>query len=269
MDKATFIENYLERIGYTGSRDANLENLTKLQTLHITNIPFENTYVLAKMPITLTKDWIYEKVIVKRRGGLCYELNYLFNILLSDLGYDAKLLGGTVLIPGSSGLDNEHILSLVKLGDTNYVADVAFGGKCASTPLPLVYDKMLDAPNGIFRYAQMDDGHVRFECKPKTIIDIKTNTEVQNTNEAEWTWVYRFKLQPIGIADVKPGYEFHTTHEMSPFTKGPYNFKLTKDGKVTMTGNLLTVYTAEGNMKDIKGILKGIPREYKGSAKEI
>ena len=251
MDKETFIRNYLERISYSGGREPNLKNLAILQKEHIKAIPFENTYVLKKIPIVLTKEWIYEKVIVKGRGGFCFELNYLFYLLLVDLGYDVKFLGGSVFHPvsGDPGHNNEHVLSLVCLDGKSYIVDVAFGGRCASEPLPLVYNEELEDPNGIFRYLMIDEC-VRFECKPKSIIDIDTQEEVQQASDT-WRGLYRFKLNPINIEDTKSAYDFHTTSAMSPFTGGFYLFRLTDIGKTTFTGNVLTVYSSKGNMKEI------------------
>ena len=251
MDNETFVRNYLERISYSGGRELTLKNLAILQKEHVKAIPFENTYVLKKTPITLTKEWIFEKVVTKKRGGFCFELNYLFNLLLKDLGYNVLLLGGSVFQPpcfSEPGLDNEHILSLVSLNGNSYIVDVAFGGNCAVEPLPLVYDKDLEDPNGIFRYVQTDN-FVRFEAKPKEIIDIDTQKEVQKSTNT-WRGLYRFKLHPIVIEDVKIPFEFHTTSkDRTPFTAGFYMFRLTDTGKVTFIGNLLTVYTSEGNMR--------------------
>ena len=251
MDKETFIRNYLERISYSGGRELNLNNLAKLQKEHVKAIPFENTYVLKKLPISLTKEWIYDKVIVKRRGGFCFELNYLFNLLLSDLGYEVKFVGGSVFHPvsGEPGNNNEHVLSLVSLDEKSYVVDVAFGAKGACEPLPLVYNEELQDPNGIFRYVLIG-AHVRFECKPKSIIDIDTQQEVQQASET-WRGLYRFKLNEINIEDTKFAYDFHTTSPMSPFTGGFYMFRLTDIGKTTFNGNILTVYSSKGNMKEI------------------
>ena len=251
MDKETFVSNYLERISYSGDREPNLKNLTLLQKEHIKAIPFENTYVLKKLPINLTKEWLYEKVVAQKRGGFCFELNYLYNMLLADLGYSVQLLGGSVFHPatGEPGLDNEHILTLVSLGGVSYVTDVAFGGKCALEPLPFVYDEEFEDPNGIFRYVLVDD-HARFECKPKTIIDIDTQEVVQQATDT-WRGLYRFRLNPISISDTKTAFDNHTTSKMSPFTGGFYMFRSTDIGKTTFNGNVLTVYSWKGNMKEI------------------
>ena len=106
MDKELFVRKYLERISYSGGRDPTLKNLTILHKEHVKAITFENTYILKNIPIKLTKEWLYEKVIVKKRGGFCYELNYLFYLLLVDLGYEVQFLGGSVYHPatGAPGL---------------------------------------------------------------------------------------------------------------------------------------------------------------------
>ena len=255
MDKESFIKCYFERIEYSGGRDLNLENLANLQKQHLKAIPFENTYVLKKIPIYLTKERLFEKVITKKRGGFCFEINHLFYLLLSDLGYDITLLGGIVggVITGEEdkfGSNNEHIISLVSLNGTSYIVDVAFGGKCACQPLPLVYNKEFEDSNGIFRYVLKEDGNnVRFETKPKMIIDIATQAEVQKATD-EWRGMYIFSLTPISIEDVNAPMKFHTTSDKSPFTGGFYMFRLTDTGKITLVGNVLTIYTAEGHVKE-------------------
>ena len=125
-----------------------------------------------------------------------------------------------------------------------------FGGRCAYEPLPLIYNEEFEDPNGIFRYV-LTDGLVRFECKPKLIIDVETQAEVQQATDT-WRGLYRYNLNPITIEDVKIPFEHHTTSkDNSLFTAGPFMFKSTDTGKVTVTGDLLTVYTSEGNMKEL------------------
>ena len=251
MDRKTFIRNYLERISYSGGEEPSLENLSILQKEHSKAIPFENTYVLKKIPINITKEWIYDKIVNKGRGGFCFEINYLFYLLLVDLGYDVKLLGGSTFhrITGKPGHLNEHILSMVTLDRNSYIVDVAYGAKCALGPLMLMFDEEQQDPNGIFRYTKKDD-IVRFECRPKTIIDINTKTEAQIAADL-WQGLYQFKLNPIDIADTKTAYDFHTTSPLSPFTGGFYISIFTDIGKTTFLGNVLTIYSSTTNMREI------------------
>ena len=112
-----------------------------------------------------------------------------------------------------------------------------------------MYNKGLQDPNGIFRYVLIGE-YVRFECKPKSIIDIHTQEEVQKASET-WIGLYRFKLNPIKIEDTKIAFDFHTTSPLSVFAKGFYMSRMTDIGKTTFNGNILTVYSSKGNMKEI------------------
>ena len=260
MDKEIFVKKYLERISYSGGQELCLSNLTTLQRQHAKAIPFENTYVLKKLPISLNKEWIYDKLINKGGGGFWFEVNYLFYLLLKDLGYDVKFIGGSVFHPmtGQPGCPNEHVLSLVTLDGKDYIVDVGFGAKCAQEPLLLTYDVELQDPNGIFRYTKENDV-IRFECRPKTIVDMDTQTEAQSATDT-WRGLYQFQLSPIDITETKTAYDFHTTSPMSPFTRGFYMARFTDIGKTTFTGNVLTVYSSNGNMKEISR-QKEVPEE--------
>merc|ERR1712241_680429 len=99
-------------------------------------------------------------------------------------------------------------------------------------PLPLVFEEELQDPNGVFRYTKENDV-VRFECRPKTILDMETQTEAQT------------------VTDTKMAFDFHTTSPMSPFTGGFYMARFTDIGKTTFIRNVLTVYSSSGNMKEI------------------
>ena len=250
MEKNTFIKDYFERISYDGGIEPCLTNLTSLQKQHSKAIPFENTYILKKIKIKLTKEWIYDKIINKVRGGVCFEVNYLFYLLLKDLNYDVKFLGGRVFQPtGELGPHNEHVLSMVTLDGKSYIVDVGFGAKCAQGPLLLTYNEELKDQNGLFRFTKENDVIV-YECRPKTIIDRDSQVEIQSATDT-WQRLYQFKLRPIDIFETKTAFDFHTTSPLSPFTGGFFMARFTDIGKTSFLGNVLTVYSSNGNMKEI------------------
>jgi len=47
-------------------------------------VPFENLDIHRGVPIVLSVPAFYEKIVTKRRGGYCYELNGLFAWLLAE-----------------------------------------------------------------------------------------------------------------------------------------------------------------------------------------
>src|SRR5215468_10325509 len=72
------IEAYFNRIGYSGGRSATLETLGSLHLHHALAIPFENLNPLLGLPVPLDIESLQRKIIRNRRGGYCYEQNFLF-----------------------------------------------------------------------------------------------------------------------------------------------------------------------------------------------
>ena len=85
------IGEYLSRIGLSAVPSPTLDGLNDLIWAHQTHVPFEdlNTSWL-RLPVSLEIPALYDKVVRRRRGGYCYELNALFTRLLLDLGFDAR-----------------------------------------------------------------------------------------------------------------------------------------------------------------------------------
>src|SRR5580693_2308870 len=90
------VERYLKRIGYDGPREPGIENLRALHRCHMLTIPFENLDIPLGRPIVLNVEHLYNKLVDRRRGGYCYELNGLFAWLLAQLGFDVKMISAGV-----------------------------------------------------------------------------------------------------------------------------------------------------------------------------
>src|SRR5882762_11252525 len=94
------IKAYLQRINYLGSLVPTAQTLRELQVAHLQTVPFENLSIHSAEPIILDDDALFEKIVVRRRGGFCYELNGLFAALLRDLGFEVKMLSAQVAKAG-------------------------------------------------------------------------------------------------------------------------------------------------------------------------
>ena len=93
--------SYFARIGHPAPAAGNaLEpSLAPLRTLHQAHlfaVPFENLSIHYGQPIVLDDAALYDKIVTRRRGGFCYELNGLFAWLLRGLGYEVSLLSAEV-----------------------------------------------------------------------------------------------------------------------------------------------------------------------------
>lgn len=91
----------------------------------MTTVPFENLDVHARRGVGTGLDWTVPKIVERRRGGWCFELNGAFSRLLNALGFTVRQLGATVLrSPASS--EPGHLTLEVTL-DELYLVDVGFG----------------------------------------------------------------------------------------------------------------------------------------------
>ena len=80
--------NVPRRIDYdNGLVYKNLTTLRELLHHHVFAIPFETLDIHNQIPILLQTDFLFQKVILDRRGGYCYELNFPFYQLLSLCGF--------------------------------------------------------------------------------------------------------------------------------------------------------------------------------------
>ena len=94
---------YLDRIG--AQRPAVLDETTlrALHRAHLMTVPFENLSIHLDEPISLAEGDLVSKIVTRRRGGFCYELNGAFAFLLEALGAGVVRVGARVRAMGGWG----------------------------------------------------------------------------------------------------------------------------------------------------------------------
>lgn len=128
---------YVARIGYTGPIRPTLEVLHDLHRAHLFAIPYENLDIHLGRPLSLDLDLIFDKLVRRKRGGWCYEMNGLLAWALREAGFEVTLLAGTVGRERLGELaQGNHLAILVQL-DQPWLADVGFGNGLLE-PLPLI-----------------------------------------------------------------------------------------------------------------------------------
>jgi N-hydroxyarylamine O-acetyltransferase len=165
------VDAYLERIAYRGPRQPTLETLSALHRAHMLAVPFENLDIHLGRWLVLDRDANFEKIVVRRRGGWCYELNGLFGLLLERLGFDVTLLGARV-VGEQVGRELGHLMLRVDL-ERPWLADVGFGDSSLE-PLPLG-----DAPT-----QAVEAGGLRreFELVPRRLEEFAAMCEYSQTS---------------------------------------------------------------------------------------
>lgn len=121
---------YLARIGAIRPAAPTSAALATLHRAHVRSVPFEDYDVHTGVAVSLEPAALERKIVRRRRGGYCYELNGLFAALLRELGFGVTLVSAFSLDDdGTRGPDFEHLRLLVDAADGRWIADVGNGAR--------------------------------------------------------------------------------------------------------------------------------------------
>ncbi|GLZ32431.1 N-hydroxyarylamine O-acetyltransferase [Lentzea sp. NBRC 105346] len=229
------MDAYLARIGAT--RDS---SLAELQERHLLTVPFENLDIHLGTRIVLDESLLLEKVVGRRRGGFCYELNGAFAALLRSLGHDVKLLACRVFLPDRIGAPLDHVALQV---DDVWLCDVGFG-RFAMRPLRLDSREDQVDPSGVFRLHDTEDGD----------IDVHQNGEPQ----------YRLEPRERTLDQFIPTCWWMQTAPESHFLKEPMCTIALPDGRITFAGTKLIRTSGDSREETPVDDVPAVLRKYFG-----
>lgn len=208
------LTDYLNRINYSAPLRVDLATLNGLIEAHVRAVPFENLDIYAERPVEWSLEAAYDEIVTRKQGGWCFEMNTLFEWVLSEIGFDVTRLSGGVRREkaGDIALGN-HLCLLVSL-DRDYLVDVGFGGSQISAialeeaetlhrPLRMA---LLDAGDGYWR---MHEGGWRsamsydFRAEPgdNALLQRQHDVQVEDPNS-----IFRKTM----TAKIRRGRSYHT-----------------------------------------------------------
>lgn len=190
------LDAYLARVGLDRAGDLSLEALHRA---HVTHIPYENLDVRLGREIRLDTDSVFDKLVRRRRGGYCFEMNALYAAVLEALGHTVtRYLGRVRLGDPVSPRPATHMVLRVD----DLVIDVGFGSAVPLGPIPLG--------------GQATYGAWTWTCRPTV------------TPEGDDAWLvslfdalpmFTFVEQPAHPIDYVTPNHFTSTHPLAIFTQ--------------------------------------------------
>jgi N-hydroxyarylamine O-acetyltransferase len=213
------VQEYLKRIGVENlGLHADAATLKMLQRRHLLSVPFENLDIHWNNAIILDENRFYEKVVLGRRGGFCYELNGLFNTLLRDIGFRTRLVSAKVFNGTEFGPEFDHAAIIVTIDGEEYLADVGFGA-FTSEPLKFVLDIEQQDPAGGFVIRKFDAEYF----------------EVAKRMDGVWISEYIFRATGRELSEFEQMCDFQQYSPDSHFKKGKLCSIMTESGRKTLT----------------------------------
>lgn len=220
------VSAYLERIGFAGFDGPDACTLDALVRQHQCAVPFE-TVMLHRTgkPPSLDLEVLFDKVVTKRLGGYCFELNKLFEALLVALGFNARAALCRSASEREERMPINHRGVIVELGGFLHLADVGYGGPVPAGALRLEHacDQVIDG--SLFTPYRMSDAWWRIERLTrarKDFFDDDIPSRRQVEIEVCTAIVEDQDFEPLNLFFSQPGMLFRDHEIANLHTPGGY-----------------------------------------------
>lgn len=226
------LDAYFARIAYRGPRDPTLSVLYALTAAHVQSIPFENLDVLLGRPIDLDIGAVFQKLVIDRRGGYCFEQNGLFLHVLSELGFSVTPIGARVRLqrPRDFIPPRTHMFIRADVEGESWLTDVGVGGVSLTSAIRLDTDAEQFTPH-----------------EPRRIVRDGARCFHQVRFGEDWNDVCEFTLEPMPPIDRELANWYTSAHPQSHFKDRLMVARATPTGRVTLLNRELTLRGRDGH----------------------
>lgn len=219
------LDAYLARVGYNGPIQTTTEVLRNIHRAHLLAITYENLDIHLGRTLSLDVNLIFEKIVRRKRGGWCYEMNGLLAWALREVGFEVTLLSGTVGRERLGALaEGNHLVVLAQL-DRPWLVDAGFGNGLLE-PVPLV-EGNYEQQGFIFRLSH-------------------TGRYWNFHNQPYGGPGFDFTLEPRTLTDFAERCHWLQTSPDSGFVRVPVCHRWLADGLVTLRGAVLQYIRPDG-----------------------
>lgn len=225
------LESYLRRVGVEAAVTADVATLAAVHAGHALAIPFENIDIHRGLPIRLELSALFDKLVVQRRGGYCFEQNALLAAALARIGFRVQRLCGRVWIgkPGEGLPPRTHMMLVVEAEGGEYLVDAGFGCHQPIAPIPL-----------------RDGARVKQRAWEFTLGCDDGLWKLRTERPDGWTDLYTFTREPQHAIDFEVANHYTSTHPRSRFVTTLTAQRVTADVRHTLRGAVYERMTAAG-----------------------
>lgn len=219
-------DDYFERIGWTGARTPTLDALAGILRAHMTRVHWENLDVLLGRGIRLDLDSVYDKLVVARRGGYCFEHSTLLAAGLTAVGFSPVAHAARVIfVRPRTEAPRTHMFLTVAVDGVTYMLDPGYGGYGPLVPMPLVADAIVRDGRDAYRLVRREGEWV-----------------LEGEMEGAWRPFWTSTVTPEHPVDFVMANHYTSTHPQSAFATMLLMRAMTPDGRrVTVANRDVTI----------------------------
>jgi N-hydroxyarylamine O-acetyltransferase len=219
------LAEYLKRIGFSGDPKADHGTLRSLMLRQLFSVPFENLDVQAGKIVSLVPEDIVEKIVQRKRGGYCYEVNGLFAMALQAMGIPYQFVAARPMFYPMRR-PKTHMAVVATVEGKKWLCDLGFGSYGIREPLSL---GQLGVPvrqgHDEFKLTKINEREYLFEAKV----------------DGEWKNQYSFDLYEPEWIDFAPANYLNSTHPEAVFVQKHLIIQHTEDGRKVLFGDTLKI----------------------------
>jgi N-hydroxyarylamine O-acetyltransferase len=219
------LDAYLERIGYDGPLRPAPETFVALHRSHVSAVPFENLDIMLGRGTSIDLGTIQNKIVRRRRGGYCYEMNVLFAASLDRIGIPVRLQLIRTHDPLVDPRPRSHLVVLVDIGGRWWFGDVGFGSGLFE---PVQLDRRGQFTQGGWTYRLTGPGPDGAQ-------------RMQELQADTWITMYTITDEPTYRVDVGVANENTSTSPGSPFVRRPIAVHRHPDAERRLLGRTFSV----------------------------
>lgn len=204
-------------------------------------LPYENIDIMEGSMQEFSRENIEKKLLLKNRGGLCYEINSLLYYFLCDCGFNVYRIAGTLYDSkiGKWNPDDGHALIVLQHKNEKYIIDAGFASYLPLQPVPFRGDNVTSV-TGKYRVRKQntEKGTHVFEMKKGE--NGETSHFLDSDLTDTWSIGYAFYLNTINEKKVNAIQNMVIEHPESPVNKGNIICKLIECGHIALTKQSFT-----------------------------
>lgn len=203
MQRKEITDRYLEALGLERT-EPTAALLSRIVRAHVATFAFSSMGPRLGDELPLDLASLFDRIVVRGRGGYCFEQNGLLFEILQELGFAVRLQLARVVHNRDIHPGLTHRVTLVEVDGRTYVADVGFGplGPPHPVPMPRQGDAGAGAGAGVpFRVVGPEVDQYRLQ----TLVD------------GEPYSLYRFELAQYGQSDCELGHFYSHRHPDATF----------------------------------------------------
>lgn len=167
---------------------------------HVATFAFSSVGSRLGEELPLDFESLFYRVVVRRRGGYCFEQNGILYEVLDELGFSPELYLARVIYDRDIHPGLTHRISTVVHGGQTYVLDVGFGPLGPRVPVLLSESETIDGDK-VFRVEERRPGEYHMQVLKK----------------GAFYSLYRFELARYGQSDCELGHFYSHRHPEATF----------------------------------------------------